>query len=299
MKKLLFFNLILFLAFFTISLRASNQVIDLLAESYSPQGFALGNAFYANSRNIYASAYNPASLANISNWSLGLYHTNFFLDLSRSGSFTSFPFFFGALGITGLYETCQVIPRTQEDSNGRPEIIGSFQDQKFVAALTYAQPIFSPNLSFGLNLKGYYQKLYTAWAKGWGYDLGLLLENKPLSLGLTLKNPFKTRFEWSTGAVDYANQTIILGANYQVVSHIGLINLNYDLKYQYPFEDWQYILGLEYCISEILPVRMGIDENKNFCSGVGLKLNNINFDFAYQLHKDLGPIYQIAVVFIN
>lgn len=270
---------------------AGNGGIDLMKESIGPRPLALGSAFSAVGESVYSPGWNPAGIIGISRMTIASSYANLYEDISQYGVLGAWPAMEGVAGISVILEKTGEAPLTTLGDDGRPDILGTFADTKLLLALTYARPILMKDLSAGINLKYHNETLASGSASGIGFDLGVLYQPEPWSLGLTLRNPLNTQLKWSTGNTDFMNREIVLGAAY--TGRIGEQNFLLTADFNYGSSK-KFCAGAEYWLTEMFPIRAGFNKQGQLTLGTGVKFQNFEFDVAYFNHQDLGPTYQAA-----
>jgi hypothetical protein len=176
------------------------------------------------------------------------------------------------------------------------------------------------NLSVGASLKYFLQgfagggsAMQDAVGTGMDADLGLIWEIKPWArLGLAFNNflpyDFGGRFVWTKNDVaEGIPMAIRLGARFKILGQPALLrNETHELNFLVDRETGRgsnrpglWHLGLEYWPSEILALRVGINQkpkaaetgvgvDSNLTGGIGVKFFGFTFDYAYHQFGELA-----------
>lgn len=299
MKRLLILFLVLFLP---AELFAGEGTIDLLKEGMGPRAIAMGGAFSSISNNIYAPSWNPAGIGDITKITFGSNYSSLISDITRFGLLGTWPMFDGCFEGSIIIEKISGALLTTVGNDGRPELQGTFDDSKWVLALTYARQAFIKGLLLGGNFKYYIHNLSSASGNGIGFDVGAIYyplsketDNGPLGVGLTVRNPLGTKIKWGSGNVDSLSREFVIGANYSE----KFLDRKYVLSGDFAYGSAKKIcVGAEYWLTDVLPIRFGINKERNLTFGTGVKMGQIDLDISYFNHPDLGSNYQFAFSYV-
>lgn len=299
MKKITYI-LLLFVMVFGMgkTVLAASGAIDLLKESTGARAIGLGGAFTAVGNSIYSTGWNPAGLGEITRSSVFSNYSSLLTDVSRLGLSGTIPAFDGCFGLNLLIESVSGAPLTTVGPDGRPNLEGYFSDLKKLFSVSYARQALLNNLLAGATIKYHNNGLSSASASGFSFDLGALYyplnsekDKGPLSLGLTIRNPFSTGLKWSSGNVDHFTREFVFGAAYKG----ELMNREYLVSGDFNYgAGKKFCFGVEYWITNAFPIRLGFNKEHNITFGTGLKLNNLEFDVSYFSNSDLGPTYNFT-----
>lgn len=270
MKKLL----LLIILFFSTSAVFAYDFIHPMGG----RAAAMGGASVA-SQGLWALQNNPAGMANLDHFSLGLYYENRWLlpeTAYKCGAFTA-PTKYGCLGLS-LYQ------------------FGSskYSENKF--SLAYAKD-FGRYLQIGLQLD--YLLLHVGNEYGnyraITFEMGLQSQvTDRLTLGTYIFNPVSFRLEQT---LNHERLPIVMrfGLAYQFTNDfIGECEIEKDTQR----EGVSLRGGLEYEAAKSFYIRAGVQTNPGILSfGVGYAIHFAQVDVAAQLHNELGASLQIGMVF--
>jgi hypothetical protein len=205
------------------------------------------------------------------------------------------------LGVDGIPDTRNARIDTNGDGviNESDELrlnyglITEFSNQDWAFYLTFAKRQ-TENFYWGINAKIIRRDLAEFGATGIGFDVGAYytpVEN--LSLGANLQDATTTLVAWSTGRNELVSPTLKVGAAYKVVEFLGgyiMPALDFDIR----FENRQFAsnfnvgpvsfdmhAGLEYTFKNLIYVRGGYNDVKQFTIGAGVKLPKLNIDYSF------------------
>ncbi|MBN2017031.1 MAG: PorV/PorQ family protein [Candidatus Cloacimonetes bacterium] len=197
-------------------------------------------------------------------------------------------------GLSLTYLDYGMIPKT--DAQG--DTIGEFHPMDIVAAYTYARRI-TPSISVGANLKFIYEKIDTDASYGLGFDVGAIYDSfiKGLNVGIALQN-IGNSSKLKEESISFPT-VIRVGAQYmwEMNPQNSLTFLGQVTKYS--SESLKASLGCEYSFSDIIFSRLGYKINydeQNITAGIGIKLNDFNFDYAFTPYQnDIGTAHRFSV----
>ncbi len=317
MVKKLVLVLVFLLSHFT--LLQSQTVVSKYAGEFMALGvggraLGMGGAFVAIANDVTAGYYNPAGLANINYPQLALMHSEQFGDLVNYdygavaipySSDMSFGLSVMRLGVDGIPDTRNAL----YDANGDGIIdinedrldysrITEFSNQDWAFYLTFAKRQ-TENFYWGVNAKIIRRDLAEFGATGIGFDVGayyIPMEN--LYLGANLQDATTTLVAWSTGRNELVSPTLKVGGAYKFVEILGgyiMPALDFDIR----FENRRYAsnfnigpisfdmhAGFEYSFKNVVSVRAGYNDVKQFTIGAGVKLPKLNIDYSFARFSD-------------
>ena len=283
---------------------------EFMALGVGGRALGMGGAFVAVANDVTSGYYNPAGLANLNYPQLALMHSEQFGNLvNYDYGAVAIPFqndmSFGLsvmrLGVDGIPDTRNAL----YDANGDGIIdinddrldyskITEFSNQDWAFYLTFAKRQ-TDNFYWGINAKIIRRDLGDiASANGIGFDVGAYytpIEN--LFLGANLQDATTTLVAWSTGRNELVSPTLKVGTAYKVVEFLGgyiMPALDLDIR----FENRQFAsnfnvgpisfdmhAGLEYTFKNLIYVRGGYNDVKQFTIGAGVKLPKLNIDYSF------------------
>lgn len=282
---------------------------EFMALGVGGRALGMGGAFVAVANDVTSGYYNPAGLANINYPQLSLMHSEQFGDLVNYdygavaipySTDMSFGLSVMRLGVDGIPDTRNAL----YDANGDGIVdinedrldysrITEFSNQDWAFYLTVAKRQ-SENFYWGINAKIIRRDLAEFSATGIGFDVGayyMPIEN--LSLGANLQDATTTLIAWSTGRNELVSPTLKVGGAYKFVEILGgyiMPALDLDIR----FENRQFAsnfnvgpvsfdmhAGFEYNFKNIVSVRAGYNDVKQFTVGAGVKLPKLNIDYSF------------------
>lgn len=282
---------------------------EFMALGVGGRALGMGGAFVAVANDVTSGYYNPAGLANINYPQLSLMHSEQFGDLVNYdygavaipySTDMSFGLSIMRLGVDGIPDTRNAL----YDANGDGIIdinedrldysrITEFSNQDWAFYLTFAKRQ-SENFYWGVNAKIIRRDLAEFGATGIGFDVGayyMPMEN--LYLGANLQDATTTLVAWSTGRNELVSPTLKIGGAYKIVEILGgyiMPALDFDIR----FENRRYAsnfnigpvsfdmhAGFEYTFKNVVSVRAGYNDVKQFTIGAGVKLPKLNIDYSF------------------
>lgn len=283
---------------------------EFMALGVGGRALGMGGAFVAVANDVTSGYYNPAGLANIDYPQLALMHSEQFGNLvNYDYGAVAIPFqndmSFGLsvmrLGVDGIPDTRNARIDTNGDGvvNDNDQLrlnyglITEFSNQDWAFYLTFAKRQ-TEDFYWGINAKIIRRDLAEFSATGIGFDVGAYykpMEN--LFLGANLQDATTTLIAWSTGRNELVSPTLKIGTAYKVVEFLGgyiMPALDLDIR----FENRQFAsnfnlgpvsfdmhAGLEYTFKNLIYVRGGYNDVKQFTVGAGVKLPKLNIDYSF------------------
>ena len=197
-------------------------------------------------------------------------------------------------GLSLTYLDYGMIPKTDEHA----VIIGEFHPQDIVSCYTYARRI-TPSISLGANIKFIYEKIDTDASYGFGFDLGAIYDSfiKGLNFGMVLQNVGKSS-KLIKESISFP-LVMKLGSQYLwEVNAQNVLTFSGELA-KFSSESVKANLGFEYGFSDMIFSRLGYKINydeQNVTAGIGIKLNDFNFDYAFTPYQnDIGTAHRFSV----
>jgi hypothetical protein len=170
--------------------------------------------------------------------------------------------------------------------------ITEFSNTDWAFFLTFAKK-HSDNLFWGANVKFIRRDIAEFGATGIGFDVGVIyLPYENFSLGANLMDVTTTLLAWDNGRNELISPTAKVGAAYSLDFLGGTFTpaLDFDIR----FENRQFAstfnlgpvsfdprFGMEYNFKNIIAVRGGYNDVKQFTVGAGVKLPKLNIDYTY------------------
>jgi len=328
-----FFVVALFISLFTNSI-FSQTVIgkyagEFLAIGVGGRPLGMGGAFTALTNDVTAGYYNPAGLAHLNYPQISLMHDERFGNLVNYnyaavgipyGKDMSFALSVIRLGIDGIPDTRNALV----DENGNPindinnpaaridySKVTEFSNQDWAFLLTYSKR-HSEKFFYGANVKIIRRDIAEYDATGIGFDIGALyMPNQRLFLGATIQDVTTTLVAWNTGRNELISPTLKVGGAYLLNFLGGNVYPAIDLDIR--FENRKYAsqfnigpvsfdphFGVEYSYKNVVAVRGGYNDVKQFTIGAGIKLPKLNIDYSfarfnYSEEERLDDTHRISV----
>ncbi|HMN50260.1 MAG TPA: PorV/PorQ family protein [Ignavibacteriaceae bacterium] len=282
---------------------------EFMALGVGGRALGMGGAFVAIANDVTSGYYNPAGLANINYPQLSLMHSEQFGNLVNYdygavvipySTDMSFGLSIMRLGVDGIPDTRNAL----YDANGDGIIdikddrldyskITEFSNQDWAFYLSFAKRQ-SENFYWGVNAKIIRRDLAEYGATGIGFDVGAYyvpMEN--LFLGANLQDATTTLIAWNTGRNELVSPTLKVGGAYKFVEILGgyiMPALDLDIR----FENRRFAsnfnigpvsfdmhAGFEYNFKNVVSVRAGYSDVKQFTVGAGVKLPKLNIDYSF------------------
>jgi hypothetical protein len=281
---------------------------EFMAIGVGGRALGMGGAFTAFANDVTSGYYNPAGLAHLNYPQISLMHAEQFGDLVNYdygavaipfGTDMSFGLSVMRLGVDGIPDTRSALYDANGD--GITDIrddrldygaITEFSNQDWAFYLTFAKR-HSEDFYWGANIKVIRRNIAEFTANGIGFDIGALytpMEN--LWLGANLQDATTTLVSWSTGRNELVSPTLKLGAAYGLDVLWGRLTpaVDFDIR----FENRQFAsyfnigpvsfdthTGFEYNYGNLVFIRAGYNDVKQFTVGAGVKLPKLNLDYSF------------------
>lgn len=312
MGKLIGLLLILFLSnFISAQTVLSKYAGEFISIGVGGRALGMGGAFSAISNDITAAYYNPAGLANLNYPQFALMHDERYGNLvNYNYAAVALPFekdmtfalTATRLAVDGIPDTRNALVdgRNQNvifdinNPNARidPSRITEFSNQDWAFYLSFAKKL-EDNFSYGANVKIIYRSIAEFNAFGLGVDVGALYS--PLNnfyLAANLQDITTTLVAWSTGRNELVTPTLKLGSAYMYDFGWGKLTpaMDFDVRFENRKFASQFNLGpvsfdahfgLEFIFKNLIALRGGFNDVKQFTAGAGIKLPKLNIDYSF------------------
>jgi hypothetical protein len=282
---------------------------EFMAIGVGGRPLGMGGAFVAIANDATAGYYNPSGLASIDYPEVALMHDE------RYGGLVSYNYGSVAIpynkdwsfGVSTMWLCVTGIPDTRDalyDANGDGILdintdrldyskITTFNDNDWAFYFTASKREFD-NLYFGANIK-FIRRTFgdIASATGVGFDVSAMympLDN--WSLGVNIQDVTTTLVAWSTGRNELITPTIKVGTAYVV--DLGWAKLLPAVDLDIRFENREFAsefhvgpvscdahVGFEFSYKDLVAVRAGYNDVKQFTIGAGIKLPKLNIDYSF------------------
>ena len=313
LKKIIVLSISMFV--FSVSVSAQTVIAkyagEFMALGVGGKALAMGGAQVALANDVTAGYWNPAGLASLNYPQASLMHEEHFGNLVNY-NYASVAIPYGndmSFGVSAIRLSIDGIPDTREalvDATTGEVIydithpfaridytkIKEFSNADLAIYFSFAKKQ-SEDFYWGANVKIIRRDIAEFGATGIGFDVGAIY--KPynrLILGANIQDVTTTLVAWSTGRNELISPTAKIGAAYQLDLLGGIISPAIDLDMR--FENRQYAsnfnvgpisfdmhLGFEYDYKNILAVRGGYNDVKQFTVGAGIKLPKLTIDYSF------------------
>lgn len=284
---------------------------EFMAIGVGGRPLGMGGAYTAVANDVTAGYYNPAGLAHLNYPQISLMHDERYGNLVNYdfagiaipyGKDMSFGLSVMRLGIDGIPDTREALidGSTKQviydiyNPNARldPTKVKEFSNQDWAFYLTFAKR-YSDKFYYGANFKIIRRDIAEFGATGIGFDVGAVympMEN--LKLGANIQDVTTTLVAWNTGRNELITPTLKIGAAYGLEFLGGSLTpaLDFDIR----FENRRFAsnfnigpvsfdmhAGLEYNFKNIISIRGGYNDVKQFTVGAGIKLPKLNIDYSF------------------
>ncbi|RKY97198.1 MAG: hypothetical protein DRQ13_04970 [Ignavibacteriae bacterium] len=285
---------------------------EFMAIGIGGRPLGMGGAFTGVADDVTSGYYNPAGLANLNYPQLALMHSEQFGELvNYDYASVGIPFqedlSFGVsvmrLAVDGIPDTREALIDGQTgnqiyDINNiyarlNYDLITEFSNQDWAIYLTFAKR-HSKSFYWGANIKIIRRDIAEFGATGIGFDLGAMyspMDN--LYIGANIQDVTTTLVAWNTGLNELISPTLKIGSSYKIVEILGgyiMPALDFDIR----FENRQFAsnfnigavsfdmhAGLEWNIENLVYIRGGYNDVKQFTVGAGVKLPKLNIDYSF------------------
>lgn len=256
-----------------------------LEQKGGARALGMGRAFVAVADDSSAILWNPAGLSQVKQQEISTMHIQLFEDTRYEFLGYTLPLSSKlTLGIGGIQLYSSGIEYRDDFNNP----YGLFSDQR-LAFILGSSFIFSPELFFGLNLKTINHRFDDINTYGTDVDLGLIYQPiNFLQIGLNAENIIGSKMERTVGSDKLAfNLKSGLSFNWKE-KFIFASDIDFN-----PYRQIKYHFGMEWQITDIFSLRGGYDAGKP-TFGLGIKLDNLQFDYSFLAHNEFGLSQQIS-----
>jgi hypothetical protein len=308
---------------------------EFMSMGVGARALGMGGTFVAISEDVTAGYWNPSVLATLEYPQLaGLYAEQFASIVNYNYGGAAMPFgkrsglalSFIRLAVDDIPNTEKAlldygidgIPNTGDQGEGNgiieageridPNQVFYFNSAEYAVYLSYGTKQ-RDNFFYGGNVKVIRKGIGENSAWGMGFDFACLWRPyRNFNVGANLQDITTTLLVWDTGRQEAITPTSKVGVAYfwesskiagQIIPAIDMDirfeNRRYAAQYNLGNVSFDFHLGAEYRLKNLLAVRLGLDTGR-FAAGVGIKLPRLNVDYAFLSHRDLGDTHRISVI---
>jgi len=268
---------------------------DFLKIGIGSKNIAMGETG-ATSSDVNSIYWNPAGLGLIQKKEICFMHQKHFQDIYYNYSGFAYPDKFGTLAI-GLYYLNIADFQGYDEEGNKTKKINSYD---FSSTIGYSKNFLNSRLSIGAGIKYIQEKLEKKYAETFSFDFGTIyyipLEYGNLRTGLSIQNIYgKMKFfdepssipeilRFGIGFEPNSNQTY----KFDFVTEFSVFNR----------ENSNFNLGLQFNIKNLIFLRAGyvfLMENSGLRAGIGIKISDFIFDYAYSPYGELGDSHRFSI----
>jgi len=269
----------------------------------------MGKAYVGLAEDSNAIFVNPAGLGKINDVLVSSMYSKLMDEVNYMVGSVTFPMTEGTVAIGYLNSTVPDIELYSVNEFGTPEAEGLANYSNYVAYLSYGVRLddINPDVSLGASLKSLGKSFSgieydEGTGSGMNIDLGVLYQpNDWFTMGLTQQNALETTMKFVGGIEEAIPSTTKIGFNANTHGKNGFNKTSYKINIAAELDvdskgerESTAHFGIEYWPVELLAIRAGVDQDatpdgvmSNFTGGVGLRLGNIEFDYAYHTYYDI------------
>lgn len=300
---------------------------DFLDIGVGGRALGMGSAYTAVANDVTAGYWNPAGLARIKFPEIMLMHDQRYADA------VSFNYGAGAMslsktetvGLSLIVLNVSGIPNTLNalidynhngifDSGDRLDYskITFFSATDIALIGSYAKRA-SDNFSYGANVKFIRRSIGSTYGTGIGFDVGALYTPfRNFNLGANLQNATTTVVAWTTGTTEVSPPTLATGASYNL--SIGPVDVTPALDLLFNADNLgasstvhlgplsaDVRAGTEVSYKNVIAIRAGYNEVKQFTVGAGIHLPKLEIDYSFARFAysgSLGDTHRISLELI-
>jgi len=306
---------------------------DFLTIGVGGRALGMGSAYTAVANDVTAGYWNPAGLAHLKFPEVMLMHDQRYGDIvSYNYGAVAMPLSANeTVGLSAIVLSVSGIPNTQAagiDANGNPidptsNYVGdlsrldlskiTFFSATDVALIgSYARRA-SDNFFYGANFKFIRRSIGSTYGTGIGFDIGAQYSPfRNFNLGANLQNATTTVVAWTTGTTELMTPTLATGATYNL--SVGAISVTPALDLLFNIDNMRSSstvsvgplsadvrAGAEVCYKNVLAIRAGYNEVKQFTVGAGIHLPRLEIDYSFARFSyadALGDTHRISLELI-
>ena len=271
---------------------------SVLSIPVGARAIGMGEAYTAMADDVSSLYWNPAGLALLNQSQASFMYNQWLQDLTYSNLAVATPLENGGLGASLSYLSYGKIQGY--DDSGNPN--GNINAYNGVATLGGAW--LGDIWSLGANLKGVQGSLADVKATGFAGDLGATLMYPKEVMGGTIRMGATLR-NLGTG-LKYIDQIDPFPRELRVgIAALEMVDRKLNLSFDYGKQrdlDSAYYTGAEYWV---MPKRVALRagyvssqaEGNGLRAGIGLRVKDLSFDYAFSSYGDLGMTHRYELTF--
>jgi len=284
---------------------------EFLSLGVGGRALGMGGAHVAVTSDVTAGYWNPAGLARMNYPQISLMHEEHFGSLvNYNYAAVAIPYQKDmSFGISAIRLSIDGIPDTRDaliDRQTGQQItdptnvnwgldyakITEFSNTDWAFFLTFAKR-HSDDFYWGANVKFIRRDIAEFGATGIGFDVGAIyMPYENLTLGANLMDITTTLLAWDTGLNELISPTAKIGAAY-ILNILGgkfTPAIDFDVRFENRRSASNFNVGpvsfdarfgLEYNFKDIVALRGGYNDVKQFTIGAGVKLPKLNIDYTF------------------
>ncbi|HUI29963.1 MAG TPA: PorV/PorQ family protein [Candidatus Acidoferrales bacterium] len=286
---------------------------DFLEIGVGGRALGMGSAYTAVANDVTSGYWNPAGLSKVEFPEIILMHDQ------RYGDIVNYNYGAGAIklsndetvGLSVVVLSVSGVPNTQSaglDLNNQPippqfanidsmvrldnTKVTFFGETDFALVGSYAKRS-SDNFAYGGSVKLIRRSISSTSGTGIGFDVGVLYSPfTNLNLGANLQNATTTVVAWTTGTTEVMTPTLATGAAYGLTMGSFVVTPAADLLFNIdnmrsasmvhlgPLSADARV-GAEASYKNVIAIRAGYNEVKQFTVGAGIHLPKLEIDYAF------------------
>jgi hypothetical protein len=284
---------------------------EFLSLGVGGRALGMGGAHVAVAEDVTSGYWNPAGLARMNYPQISLMHEEHFGSLVNY-NYAAVAIPYGkdmSFGISAIRLSIDGIPDTRDaliDRQTGQKIsdptnvnwgldytkITQFSNTDWAFFLSFAKRV-SDDFYWGANVKFIRRDIAEFGATGIGFDIGAIyMPYDNLTLGANIMDLTTTLLAWDHGRNELISPTAKIGAAYNLEILGGRFTpaVDFDVR----FENRQYAsnfnlgpvsfdtrFGMEYNYNNLIAIRGGYNDVKQFTVGAGVKLPKLNIDYTF------------------
>lgn len=291
--------------------------LDFLSTGVGARALGMGGAFTSIANDVTAGYWNPAGLIKVPFPQVILMHDSRYSDVVSYN--------YGAVTVPLNKAESVALSAFVLSVNGIPNTTGAFNETTEridVSKVTYFGATdaalfgsysrrISDRFSYGANVKFIRESIGSTYGTGIGFDLGVLFTpTENLSLGGEVQNATTTIVTWTTGTTELSYPVVIVGASYKFNvgkfkflpafdAVVNMDNIRKSSMLHVGFFSADIRTGAEVTYENVVALRAGYNEVRQFTIGAGLYLPKLEIDYSFArftYNDALGDTHRISMI---